>query len=488
MQSNWHEKYQILIFVHSRNDTIKTAKTMIQKLQESGQSHLFFGSFGVDEDTVRQEKFQNHQIQDLLRFGIGIHHAGLSRHDRNLMEKLFLDKKIGLLCCTATLAWGVNLPAHSVVIKGTSVYDAARGGFSDLSILDVLQIFGRAGRPQFEQFGEAHLVTSHDRLYHYVNMLLSQMPIESQFKALLADNMNAEIVLSNIANVTEAVSWHRYSYLYIRMRKNPSAYGISPQQCREDPALLDELRKLSLNALKSLKRIGMIRFDEKSEIIKPKELGRIASNFYLKTQSIEQMISGIKANMSEENVLDFLCSTHEFTNSLKVRDTEVKELESLEDSYSRLSSKCIKWEVPRKINVLVQTLISQGQINYFALEVDANYVSQNFLRIARAVFQYCLLKGYANSSRSCLNIILSFERRLWWHISHILLQFKDVLKQETLRYVSQADIFQLRDMSFDELYSKSKTKLNAKALFKCINSFPLSNADVTIQPITGTVL
>lgn len=41
---------------------------------------------------------------------------------------------------------GVNLPAYAVVIKGTQVYDAQKGGFIDLSILDVLQIFGRAGR------------------------------------------------------------------------------------------------------------------------------------------------------------------------------------------------------------------------------------------------------------------------------------------------------------------------------------------------------
>lgn len=53
-----------------------------------------------------------------------------------------------MLVCTATLAWGVNLPAHTVIIKGTQVYDAQRGTFTDLGMLDVQQIFGRAGRPQ----------------------------------------------------------------------------------------------------------------------------------------------------------------------------------------------------------------------------------------------------------------------------------------------------------------------------------------------------
>jgi len=62
------------------------------------------------------------------------------------VEKLFYEGKIRFLVSTATLAWGVNLPAYAVVIKGTDIYDPTRGN-SDLSILDIKQIFGRAGRP-----------------------------------------------------------------------------------------------------------------------------------------------------------------------------------------------------------------------------------------------------------------------------------------------------------------------------------------------------
>ena len=67
------------------------------------------------------------------------------RSDRSLVERAFAAGVVKILVCTATLAWGVNLPAHLVVIKGTTLYDPQKGGFRDLGVLDVQQIFGRAG-------------------------------------------------------------------------------------------------------------------------------------------------------------------------------------------------------------------------------------------------------------------------------------------------------------------------------------------------------
>ena len=45
----------------------------------------------------------------------------MTRVDRTLVEELFADGHIQVLISTATLAWGVNLPAHTVIIKGTQV-------------------------------------------------------------------------------------------------------------------------------------------------------------------------------------------------------------------------------------------------------------------------------------------------------------------------------------------------------------------------------
>ncbi len=77
--------------------------------------------------------------------------------------------------------------------QGTNIYDAKRGALVDLGILDVMQIFGRAGRPQFDKHGEGTIITTHEKLSHYLTLLTQQNPIESQFLQSLADNLNAEV-------------------------------------------------------------------------------------------------------------------------------------------------------------------------------------------------------------------------------------------------------------------------------------------------------
>ena len=134
----------------------------------------------------------------------------MNRADRSLVEDLFADGSIRVLCSTATLAWGVNLPAHTVIIKGTQVYDPEKGKWVELSYLDIMQMFGRAGRPQYDSRGEGIMITTHNELQYYLSLMNEQLPVESQMIARLPDSLNAEIVmgtyriciLSEIINVT----------------------------------------------------------------------------------------------------------------------------------------------------------------------------------------------------------------------------------------------------------------------------------------------
>jgi hypothetical protein len=87
---------------------------------------------------------RNRELVELYGHGLGIHHAGMLRADRTLTERCFSEGLIKVLCCTATLAWGVNLPAHTVVIKGTQVSQRSniRVTTSDTWLTVVLPVHG----------------------------------------------------------------------------------------------------------------------------------------------------------------------------------------------------------------------------------------------------------------------------------------------------------------------------------------------------------
>ncbi|KAF5183503.1 Dexh-box atp-dependent rna helicase dexh12 [Thalictrum thalictroides] len=96
----------------------------------------------LKEDSASREILQSHiklvksnELKELLPYGFAIHHAGMGRADRQLVEDLFADGHVQVLVSTATLAWGVNLPAHTVIIKGTQIYNPDRGAWTELSPL-----------------------------------------------------------------------------------------------------------------------------------------------------------------------------------------------------------------------------------------------------------------------------------------------------------------------------------------------------------------
>ena len=91
----------------------------------------------------------------LVSTGVAFHHAGLSERLRDIVESEFRRGSIRLLASTPTLAAGVNLPARRVVIASVRRYDARYGFNRLISVLEYKQLCGRAGRPQYDKYGEA---------------------------------------------------------------------------------------------------------------------------------------------------------------------------------------------------------------------------------------------------------------------------------------------------------------------------------------------
>ncbi len=89
----------------------------------------------------------------------------------------------------------------------------------DLGILDVLQIFGRAGRPQFNENGHGVIITTHAKLHHYLSLMMNQFPIESRFISYLADNLNAEVnhLKNTFCKLCKIMFVHKISFSWSRL-------------------------------------------------------------------------------------------------------------------------------------------------------------------------------------------------------------------------------------------------------------------------------
>uniref|UniRef100_A0A8B9LFR2 U5 small nuclear ribonucleoprotein 200 kDa helicase n=1 Tax=Astyanax mexicanus TaxID=7994 RepID=A0A8B9LFR2_ASTMX len=259
-------KNQVLVFVHSRKETGKTARAIRDMCLEKDTLGLFLREGSASTEVLRTEAEQckNLELKDLLPYGFAIHHAGMTRVDRTLVEDLFADRHIQVLVSTATLAWGVNLPAHTVIIKGTQVYSPEKGRWTELGALDILQMLGRAGRPQYDTKGEGILITSHGELQYYLSLLNQQLPIESQMVGKLPDMLNAEVVLGNVQNVKDAVNWIGYTYLYVRMLRNPTLYGVSHDERSTDPYLEQRRMDLVHTAATVLEKNNLVKYDKRS--------------------------------------------------------------------------------------------------------------------------------------------------------------------------------------------------------------------------------
>ena len=86
----------------------------------------------------------------------------------------------------------------------------------------------------------------------YLDKLVRATPIESNFIKHLPDHLNAEVVAGSVTNIQEAIEWIRYTYLHVRMCRNPLAYGISPVQIESDPSLRNRSRELATEAARLL--------------------------------------------------------------------------------------------------------------------------------------------------------------------------------------------------------------------------------------------
>lgn len=153
-----------LVFCFNRNECWSVAEQLKgRRLLASGQQK----QLQIEMDQIDWSVGAGGKLKQILIRGVGIHHAGLLPRYRRAVEHLFQKKLLSICVCTETLAAGINLPARSVVM--TSLLKGPPGRMKLIDASSAHQMFGRAGRPQFDSQGYVFAVAHEDdvRLFRW---------------------------------------------------------------------------------------------------------------------------------------------------------------------------------------------------------------------------------------------------------------------------------------------------------------------------------
>ena len=476
------------MFVHSRKETAKTARFMRDAALNSDALSRFLKEDSASREVLADEVagVKNADLRDLLPHGFAIHHAGMARADRTLVEDLFADGHVQVLVSTATLAWGVNLPAHTVIIKGTQVYNPEKCGWDELSPMDVMQMMGRAGRPQYDTNGEGIILTTHTELQFYLSLFNQQLPVESQLVGKLADALNAECVLGTVSNVAEAATWLGYTYLYVRMLRNPLLYGVGTDALEDDPQLEARRADLVHTAAAQLDKAGLVKYDRRSGVLAVTDLGRIASHYYVTHGTVAAFNEHMKPQQGEIELCRLFAMAEEF-KYIGVREEEKMELARLLERVPIPVKEALD-EPSAKVNVLLQTYISGSRLDGFALAADMVYITQSAGRLLRCLFEIALRRGWAGVAEKALALCKMAQRRMWGSQSP-LRQFKS-LPADIVVKAERKDLPWERwyDLSSQELGELLRIPKMGKALHKLVHQFPRLELSAAVQPITRSVI
>jgi len=285
---SYHSQEQVLIFTSSRRSAVATAKKIGLEIEQL---------IGPREKKELLEKAASlttniadplsKQLVEIIKTGAAFHHAGLNSDQRAIVENLFKNGVIKILCATPTLSSGINLPAKRVVISNVFRYSVEQGSYP-IKTLEYKQMIGRAGRPQFDTEGEALLIAKKSESVQWlmdryilrdseaIESKLSSMPaLRRSILGLIASKITTDVpdlfkfmektfygfqyeakfLEINIRPVLDMlIVWEMIDPLDVNESLNATKYGIRVSQLYLDPqtaASLTEGLKVAVQRSKS---------------------------------------------------------------------------------------------------------------------------------------------------------------------------------------------------------------------------------------------
>jgi helicase len=269
-----NEEGQVLLFVSSRKSTVAMAKKLAPSLRKylSNESLKDLVRISKKIGVTPSSPDASKTLAKLITEGVAFHHAGLDNHERALVEDAFKDNLLKVVVATPTLAAGVNLPARRVIIRDYRRFEQNRGSYT-IPILEYKQMAGRAGRPKYDQYGEAILLARSESekdalIEHYTlsdpEEIYSKLASPTAIRSHLLASIAAELTRTG-QEIDNLIS--KTFYACQNNQRNISHHVESALAFLEDGKLIDISQAGKYSATPLGKRASQLYIDPQTAIL-----------------------------------------------------------------------------------------------------------------------------------------------------------------------------------------------------------------------------
>ena len=429
--AQYHGGRPSLVFCATRKSVTEAAQCLLKRKSEYplGKGIPLLTPAQTTGLAQASRNFDDQALGQLIKSGIGYYHSGLTARDRSEISRLFLQSDLRVVCTTSALAVGINLPAYLVVIMGTQVYRG--GGYEEIDELSVIQMVGRAGRPQFDTRAVAVIMTEVSKSGLYQTLVAGRVRVESQLEHKLAEHINSEIVLETIRNLDEAVVWLQSTFYYItaikadnRSQVDASRLFTLANQVLEELAAASVIHFEGADSLllgdddeASTKLVG-----QRSVTVRP--IGIAMSKYYVAFETMKRLVT-MPAGSDLSVILQVLCEAAEFEEIVLRRDEKTMINTLNKKVRFPLAGKVSS--APMKIQVLLQAALA-GVItsDTFSLYQEAHRIMSGAPRIMKCAVEVLLQDQKLITLQHALLLLQSCSGGAWFDSGKCLQQLTGI--------------------------------------------------------------
>ncbi|KAF2786722.1 ATP-dependent DNA helicase MER3 [Melanomma pulvis-pyrius CBS 109.77] len=443
--SKYSERKPIMIFCCTRKATQTTAKVLTDWWISRSSRDRYWKA------PPQPPQFQDRELRECVASGVAFHHAGLDLNDRLGVEKGFLEGDLNVICCTSTLAVGINLPCHFVIIKNTVTF--GNGGLREYADLEIMQMLGRAGRPQFDDSAIAVIMTRHTKVRRYEMMVTGQELLESRLHLNLIDHLNAEIGLGTIRDLSSAREWIAGTFLHVRLKKNPSYYKL--KGAKSGQGMDEQLDDICVRDITLLQDNDLVTSDEQFRCT---HFGDAMTRHYVHFETMKTFINlRPKAQISE--ILSAIAQASEF-EQIRFRAGE-------KNFYKNLNrSSAIRFAIPvnlaspaHKVSLMIQSVLGNANLTWddemqkhrSQYNMEITMIFKQASRLIRCIIDCQISLRDAVSINHALMLDRSLGARAWDDSPMQMKQIEDVGVVSIMKFIS-AGIRSIEDLECTEAH------------------------------------